>query len=144
MSVFRQLVAHGLLEVDHGGHGGLLLAASARAVLKGETSVTLRHQAPKAKKSGKSAKSTGGAGRIDHAASLDGAALARWEALRGWRADAAKEHGVPAYVIFHDSTLAELARRAPESRDELGAVPGIGSAKLERYADALLNILATA
>ncbi len=143
MGIFRQLVAQGLLEVDHGGHGALLLAPAARAVLKGQASVTLREQPPRAKR-GRSGKVAAGAARMDHAADMDAATLARWEALRGWRADAAREHGVPAYVIFHDSTLAELARRAPQCHDDLRGVPGIGAAKLERYGDALLQTLALA
>ena len=141
MGIFRQLVAHGLLEVDHGGHGALLLAPAARAVLKGEVNVTLRQQPPTARRSrGKTAASA----RVDHAAEMDDATLARWNALRGWRGDAAREHGVPAYVIFHDATLAELARRAPTSLADLQGIPGIGAAKLERYGSALLQTLALA
>ncbi|WP_428851853.1 DNA helicase RecQ [Imbroritus primus] len=141
MGIFRQLVAHGLLEVDHGGHGALLLAPAARAVLKGEVSVTLRQPPPTARR-GRS-KTTASA-RVDHAAEMDSATLARWNALRGWRGDAAREHGVPAYVIFHDATLAELARRAPASLTDLQGIPGIGAAKLERYGAALLQTLALA
>ncbi|MCZ7153776.1 HRDC domain-containing protein, partial [Salmonella enterica] len=66
---------------------------------------------------------------------MDEQQLANWEALRRWRTETAREHGVPAYVIFHDATLAELARSAPDSMAELAEVPGIGAAKLERYGD---------
>ena len=142
MGIFRQLVAHGLLEVDHGGHGALLLAPAARAVLKGEVSVTLRQQPPTARRS--RGKAAAGGARVDHAAEMDEVTLARWNALRGWRGDAAREHGVPAYVIFHDATLAELARRAPASLGDLQGIPGIGAAKLERYGAALLQTLALA
>jgi ATP-dependent DNA helicase RecQ len=64
-----------------------------------------------------------------------------FEALRGWRRDMAKEHGVPAYTIFHDSTLLELADRLPRSLDELRDITGIGAAKLERYGIALLEVM---
>ena len=96
-----------MLTIDHGGHGALLLGDSARAVLKGEQPITLRRQATKPSKSGDRA---GRGTRTDHAASMDEDTLANWEALRRWRTATAKEHGVPAYVIFHDATLAELAR----------------------------------
>ena len=64
-----------------------------------------------------------------------------FEALRGWRRDVAKEHGVPAYTIFHDSTLHELAGRLPRSLDELRSISGIGATKLERYGTALLDVM---
>jgi ATP-dependent DNA helicase RecQ len=138
-AIFRQLIAHGLLVIDHGGHGALLLGESARAVLKGEISITLRRQVSKPARAER-----GGAGRgnrVDHTAQMDEQALANWEALRRWRTETAREHGVPAYVIFHDATLAELARSAPDSMAELAEVPGIGAAKLERYGDELLEVL---
>jgi DNA helicase II / ATP-dependent DNA helicase PcrA len=65
-------------------------------------------------------------------------------ALRAWRLERAKSDGVPPYVVFHDSTLAEIATRAPVSRDELASVSGVGPAKLERYADDVLAVLAAA
>ncbi|MGH3057441.1 MAG: ATP-dependent helicase [Gaiellaceae bacterium] len=65
-----------------------------------------------------------------------------FEALRRWRAERAKADEVPAYVVFHDSTLHEIAARRPASREELSAVPGIGPTKLERYADGVLETLA--
>jgi superfamily II DNA helicase RecQ len=74
------------------------------------------------------------------AASLAGDSNALWERLRAWRSETAKAHGVPAYVIFHDATLIEIARACPNSLARLQSVPGIGSAKLERYGHALLDI----
>jgi DNA helicase-2/ATP-dependent DNA helicase PcrA len=65
-----------------------------------------------------------------------------FEALRRWRAEKAKADAVPAYVVFHDSTLHEIAARRPATRGELRAVPGVGPTKLERYADELLATLA--
>ena len=64
-----------------------------------------------------------------------------YEALRAWRREVSKEHGVPAYTVFHDSTLRELARVRPQSLDELRAISGIGATKLERYGEALLETL---
>ncbi|MEK7435878.1 MAG: DNA helicase RecQ [Pseudomonadota bacterium] len=133
-AVFRQLVAQGLLDVDHAGHGALKLAEASRAVLTGDRTVHLRQmQAGKAKASTK--RSTAAA------AGLDGAAEQVWQRLRAWRAGVAKEHGVPAYVVFHDATLAELARTRPQSGAELGRVSGVGTRKLERYGAALLDLL---
>ncbi|MBY4899348.1 DNA helicase RecQ [Cupriavidus sp. AU9028] len=137
-AIFRQLIAHGLLTIDHGGHGALLLGESARAVLKGEQQITLRRQVSKP---ARGERASGKGTRTDHTAQMDEAALANWEALRRWRSATAREHGVPAYVIFHDATLAELARSAPDSMEALAEVPGIGAAKLERYGEELLETL---
>jgi len=138
-TIFRQLIAHGLLTIDHGGHGALLLGDGARGVLRGEQTVTLRRQAVRP---GKSADRSAAKGpRTDHTAGMDAIALANWEALRRWRADTAREHGVPAYVVFHDATLAELARSAPDSLAGMQGIPGIGASKLERYGEAILRTL---
>ncbi|BDB25789.1 ATP-dependent DNA helicase RecQ [Cupriavidus sp. TA19] len=137
-TVFRQLIAQGLLMIDHGGHGALLLGERAREVLKGERQIILRRQATKPGKSGeRAARGT----RTDHTADMDADTLANWEALRRWRTEAAREHGVPAYVIFHDATLAELARTAPDSLSAMQGIPGIGASKLERYGQGILDTL---
>ena len=65
---------------------------------------------------------------------------ARWDRLRAWRTDTAKRDGVPAYVMFHDATLAEIARAAPDSIEDLRHIPGIGARKLERFGDELLEV----
>ena len=133
--MLRQLVALGLLAVDHAGHGSLLLAGDSRAVLAGAQSVPLRQmQAGKSKAAAKRSTAT--------AAGLDAAAEQLWQRLREWRAGVAKEHGVPAYVVFHDATLAELARSRPQTGAELGRISGVGTRKLERYGAALLELLA--
>ena len=137
-AIFRQLIAHGLLMIDHGGHARCCWA-SRRAVLRGETTITLRRQASKPARGGSALASRGS--RTDHTAGMDEDALANWEALRKWRTATAREHGVPAYVIFHDATLAEIARSAPATLDELAEVPGIGAAKLERYGEEILETL---
>ena len=75
------------------------------------------------------------------AAELDAAAQALWEALRAWRLDEARRQELPPYVIFHDATLIEVARRRPASLDALADVPGIGRSKLDRYGAALLSVI---
>jgi ATP-dependent DNA helicase RecQ len=137
-SVFRQLVAAGLLEVDLEGHGALRLTAASAGVLKGERGIALRKDRPqpKARRRGTPA-GTPAAPPVD----LPPQALARFEALRAWRADTAREQNVPAYVIFHDRTLREIALRQPAGMAELATVPGVGAAKLERYGEQLLGML---
>ena len=132
-AVFRQLVALGYLEIDHGSYGALKLSPSSRPVLKGEQRVMLRKQLEK--KSGRDKSSVALPG-----GQLDNTAQALFERLRGWRTATAKEHGVPAYVIFHDATLAEIARLSPQSPDELRQVSGIGARKLESYGTALIEV----
>ena len=108
-------------------------------MLKGQQSVILRRQAEKVR--GASSSSAKKERRADPAADLSDEAQARWQALRAWRAQMAREHSVPAYVIFHDSTLARIAEIDPDSREALGELPGIGMAKLDRYGQALLDVL---
>jgi ATP-dependent DNA helicase RecQ len=71
---------------------------------------------------------------------VDQAAAGLLASLRAWRLATAQQHGVPAFVIFHDATLAEIANRVPQSLDELGGITGIGAKKLERYGDELLAL----
>ena len=130
--IFRQMVALGLLTVDH-AHGALQLTAASRPVLKDETRVALRRQLVQ-KKSAKTR-----AGKVD--AELGGDERQLWERLRAWRSDTAKSHGVPAYVILHDATLLELLRQMPQTADGLRHIPGIGERKLENYGTALLELL---
>jgi ATP-dependent DNA helicase RecQ len=131
-SVFRQLVAAGLLEVDVEGHGALRLTAGSSDVLKGRRTLSLRSEAPV------------GTRRRDRGAGSPVAALApdiaaRFETLRQWRSEAARAQGVPAYVIFHDSTLREIAQQQPADLDALAAISGVGAGKLERYGPAVLD-----
>jgi ATP-dependent DNA helicase RecQ len=134
-SVLRQLIAQGVVAVAD-DYGTLGLGALAGDVLKGEREVRLRHDL---------ARSHSGAGTKKArpvAADLDGDALALFERLRSWRAAQAKEQGVPAYVVFGDATLKALATARPGSLHALGEVSGIGAAKLERYGEAVLALLA--
>jgi len=134
--VLRQLLAQRLLGVDHSGYGTLHLTPDSAAVLSGERTVLLRHEAPSAPKAAR-ARKAGSAVTAD----LSDDGVARFEALRAWRARAAKERGVPAYTVFHDATLRAMAQRHPSSLDELGEVSGVGAAKLDRYGEAVLEVL---
>ena len=140
--VVRQLLAQGLLGVDASGYGTLLTTPASAEVLSGVRTVSLRRTPAraKAKAPAKARRSTQQAAAAD----LDTAQAALFERLRAWRASVAKEQGVPAYVVFHDATLRELAQRRPSTPAELGAVSGIGQAKIERYGAGVLEVLAGA
>ncbi len=131
--VFRQLVAHGLLAVDAEGYGALRLTEASRAVLRGEQAVQLRKLAPACRE-----RAASGA-RPAAAADLDPADRPLFEALRTLRARLAREQNVPAYVIFHDATLREIARQRPEDLHALGRIGGIGAGKLERYGELVID-----
>ena len=138
--VIRQLIAHGALDIDTAGHGGLFLVPErARPVLRGETRVTLRRDvvAPAAPVP------RDAAARRD-APALPAASAALFDALRSWRATEAKVQGVPPYVIFHDAVLREIASICPANLDELGQIRGVGVSKVQRYGSAVLSILARA
>jgi ATP-dependent DNA helicase RecQ len=131
-AVFRQLAAMGLLEVDPAGFGAFRLTEASRPVLAGTQTVVFRRQAGRR------------AARASPVApGLDAEASALWERLRAWRSETAKAHGVPAYVIFHDTTLRELAAARPAGLADLSGIPGIGAAKRERYGQALVEICRT-
>ena len=74
---------------------------------------------------------------------LDADTQARFAALRAWRAEVAKEHNLPAYVVFHDATLATMAQQQPTTLDELATISGVGAKKLEAYGAAILRVLAS-
>ncbi|KFN51421.1 DNA helicase RecQ [Arenimonas composti] len=139
-SVFRQLVALGLLEVDIEGRGSLRLTAASRAVLKGEQRVDLREEAEKPPRRSRSAR-RGGDGASSPVAELDAADRTVFEALRRLRARLAAEQALPPYVIFHDATLREIAARRPRDLDELAGIGGVGATKLERYGEQVLATL---
>ena len=136
-SVFRQLLAGGLLAADASAYGALKLTDSARPVLRGEVQLNLRRQSARPKAKGARAKSVPSSVPGTH----DSPLFAR---LRHWRSEKAREQGVPAYVILHDRTLHEIATLLPDSPQALLAVPGIGLAKADRYGEALLAIVAGA
>jgi ATP-dependent DNA helicase RecQ len=133
-SVLRQITASGLVLVDHGAHGALTLSEGARAVFKGERRVVLRKDRPQ--KAADVRKS------LAKAVDLPEAAQPIFDALRAERTRLAKQQGVPPYVIFHDTTLKAIAMARPSTMDEMVVLPGIGQAKLERYGEAFLAVLA--
>ncbi|MHB0984325.1 MAG: DNA helicase RecQ [Sulfuricella sp.] len=136
-SVYRQLVAAGLLNVDMEAYGGLRLTEDARPVLRGEKEVWLRRDAEPAKR--KTSKAERGARAREAFAGANEDPL--WQALKARRLELAREQGVPPYVIFHDSTLLEILHRRPASLAELGEISGVGQAKLARYGEAFLQVL---
>jgi ATP-dependent DNA helicase RecQ len=135
-SVFRQLVAMGLLVVDIAGHGGLKFGPDFRAVLRGERRIELRRdsvrQRPKRAEKEKAAP----------AIAVGPADQTLFEALRAKRMTLARAQGVPPYVIFHDSTLLAMAAAKPRDLDSFAQLPGVGGAKLSRYAQTFLAVIA--
>ena len=127
-AIVRQCIAFGLVDVDHETYGTLHLTARSRAVLRGEEPVRLRRFVGDAKR--KKAKTRRD---LDPADGLDAAGSTLFDALRSWRLATSREHGVPAYVIFHDGTLKEIARARPTTVAALGDVSGVGEKKLEAY-----------
>jgi ATP-dependent DNA helicase RecQ len=140
LSVIRQLLAQGHLLPDPEGHGGLALAPRAGEVLRGVLEVRLRSEVPRER--GRSRKTSAPNGPAGLA--LDPVAQTLWTALRAWRLGEARRQELPPYVIFHDATLIEVARRRPVSLDALAEIPGIGRSKLERYGAALLAVTGNA
>jgi ATP-dependent DNA helicase RecQ len=132
-SLFRQLVARGLADVDLEGYGGLRLSDNCRALLRGEVTLQLRRDL-KPQHSAKASSSA--ASQLVRGDERD-----QWEALRALRRKLAEEHGVPPYVIFPDATLLEMLRSQPSTLAEMGRVSGVGARKLERYGEAFLEVL---
>ncbi len=132
--LLRQLVAQHLVEVDYEHFNVLRLTEASRAVLRGERKIELRRQVAVAR--GRSRKAKPAAGPP-----LGAAEAGLYEQLRAWRARVAKEHGVPAYVVFHDSTLQAIAQARPASLDDLRALPGLGQRKLDNYGADLLELV---
>ncbi|KKZ70817.1 DNA helicase RecQ, partial [Streptomyces showdoensis] len=138
--VVRQLLAQGLLAVE-GDYGTLVLTDGSGEVLGGRRTVPMRKEkAPAAAPRKESGSRSGKGARVP--VDLPAAAVPVFEALRAWRAAAAREQGVPAYVVFHDATLREIATRLPTTVDELGTVGGVGEAKLTKYGQGVLDALA--
>jgi ATP-dependent DNA helicase RecQ len=125
--------------VTEGEYNTLALAGGARDVLRGAVSLQLKLPAEPAPRRGRAARR--GIAPASAPADLDAPAQARFAALKAWRTEVAREHTLPAYVIFHDATLAEMARRAPATLDELGSISGVGAKKLGAYGQLLLEVL---
>jgi ATP-dependent DNA helicase RecQ len=142
--VLRQLIATGALAVDAEAFNTLRLTEGSRAVLRGETTVMLRESvsrpAERERKPKREKTATARGATPAAAAALDTAAQQRFAALKAWRAEVAREHNLPAYVIFHDATLAAIAARAPATLEDLQGISGIGAKKLEAYGADVLRV----
>jgi ATP-dependent DNA helicase RecQ len=131
--VIRQLMAQGMLSVE-GNYQTFVLTEESRPVLRGERQVMMRREPKKVARSRtRSAKPQ---------ADLPTEAVPVFERLREWRGTTAREQGVPAYVIFHDATLREIATRMPADLVALGRISGIGENKLAKYGEGVLAALA--
>jgi len=138
--VLRQLIAMGAVAVDAQAFNTLQLTEQSRAVLRGEVAVQLR-ESVSTPTSRKSKRPGAGSAVVKAPIALDGDGLVRYAALKAWRAEVAREHNLPAYVIFHDATLAAIAKRAPQTLDDLQGISGIGAKKLEAYAQEVLRVV---
>ncbi|MGH3695117.1 MAG: DNA helicase RecQ [Pseudonocardiaceae bacterium] len=134
--VVRQLLAQSLLAVE-GDYGTLALTASSAEVLSRQRQVLLRREPERPVRAAKAA-TPRRAAPVD----LSEDAVPVFERLRAWRAASAKEQGVPAYVIFHDATLRQIAVESPSTLAELSTISGVGEAKLARYGQQILDTLA--
>jgi len=137
--VLRQLLAIGAVAVDAQAFNTLALTDASRAVLKGEVPVRLRQALAKPER--RSRRSTSPNSSAKAPAVLDAAQQQRYAALKAWRAEVAKEHNLPAYVIFHDATLVAIAQTAPQSLAQLQGISGLGVRKLEAYGEAVLQVM---
>jgi ATP-dependent DNA helicase RecQ len=140
-AALRQLVAMGHLKPDSEAFGALKLTETARGVLKGETEVMLREETPGSRlrasriksRSGDIVPASPGAGKAGDPTLLG--------ALRAWRSNTARQRGVPAYVVLHDSTIDAIAAACPTTTTQLRGIPGIGDKKLEHYGDELIALV---
>ena len=131
-SIFRQLVARGLLDVNSDGFGGLLLNESCRPYLRGEEKIYLRRDIKLAVSSPR---------RANLSKTIEVEDQSLWNALRACRKRLAEEQGVPPYVIFHDSTLREMLEFRPLTPEQLRNITGVGESKLKRFGDEFLAVL---
>jgi ATP-dependent DNA helicase RecQ len=136
-AVLRQLIALGHLQTES-EYQTLALTASSREVLRGEVPLLLREASPAAAR-GKGGRTRGAAKPPPRP--LDAAGLERFAALKAWRGEVARAHNLPAYVVFHDATLAEMADLRPDSLDALAAISGVGARKLDAYGEQILAVL---
>ena len=138
-AVIRQLVALRLLRVDYDRFNILQLTSDAREVLSGRRRLKLRKptEAPRHRKLRRNAAAV----TRPPLDALSAESDVVFQALREWRKGVAKEHGVPAYTVFHDATLQEIAQQLPDSLDGLRGISGIGATKLERYGEPLLKVV---
>jgi ATP-dependent DNA helicase RecQ len=136
-AILRQVIALGLVTVDHDQYSSLKLTDAARPVLKGGQKVQLRQY----QKPVKVKRSSGSAPKGYVESDLNSEEQSIFERLRTWRMGAAREHNVPAYVIFVDATLREIAKARPTSLDQLRGVSGVGEKKLASYGDDIVRLI---
>jgi ATP-dependent DNA helicase RecQ len=135
-AIVRQTIALGLVTVDHDAFSSLKLTEAARPVLKGEQNVQLRQYQKPVKP-----KRTSAPRASYEEMELSKSEQAIFDKLRWWRVETARAHGVPAYVVFQDATLREIAKVKPVSLDQLRGVSGVGEKKLTSYGDEIVGII---
>jgi ATP-dependent DNA helicase RecQ len=143
-ALLRQLIALGAVSVDAEHFNTLKLEPLAKSYLKGEHTVLLREAMPESVRKAKSGTRSEGKAKTktpETLAALDSVAQQRFAALKAWRAEVAREHALPAYVIFHDATLLAMATAAPQTLAELSGISGLGAKKLEAYGEEVLRLL---
>ena len=138
--VLRQLIAKNMVRVDSEAFSTLELLPDARAVLRGEVSLMLREQAAGAGSKKRSSKPTKTSVKGMAEASLNAGALERLGRLKAWRAEVAREHNLPAFVIFHDATLRAIADKSPQNLADLEGISGMGSKKLHAYGAEVIRV----
>ena len=136
--VLRQLIASNMVCVNPEAFNTLQLLPDARQVLKGEVRVLLRQQAPGKTERAKRGSKTSAKGMAE--AALNTGALERLARLKAWRGEVAREHNLPAFVIFHDATLRAIAEQAPQTLQDLEGISGMGVKKLQAYGAEVLRV----
>jgi ATP-dependent DNA helicase RecQ len=136
-AILRQSIAMGLVAVDHDAYNSLKLTDEARPVLRGGQTILLRKYQKPVKSRRTSVKSKG---YVE--SDLSSVEQTIFDKLRWWRVETARKHNVPAYVIFHDATMREIAKAKPASLNELRGVTGVGEKKLETYGEEIITLVA--
>ena len=139
-SVLRQLIALGHLQAE-GEWGTLALTDSAREVLRGAVPVRLRVAADAPRRGKAAARTPRAAAGKTSALPMDEGATKVFTDLKAWRAEVAREHNLPAYIVFHDASLAQMAHDRPATLDALASIPGVGAKKLQAYGGDILRLL---
>jgi ATP-dependent DNA helicase RecQ len=141
-SVLRQLISLGHVRAE-GEYNTLELTPTAREVLRGDVTLLLRvpAEAPRRARAERTFRGARSRAERPPPLPLDDTALARFAALKSWRSEVAREHNLPAYIVFNDATLAEMARECPDSLDTLAGISGVGAKKLEAYGREILRVL---
>ena len=137
-ALLRQMIALGLVSVDYENFSSLKLTEDSRAVLRGESQIQLRQY----KKAEKAVKHKRQSAKDFTETNLSESEQAIFERLRWWRVETAKAHNTAAFIIFHDSTLREIAKAKPRTLDDLRGVSGVGAKKLESYGEELVKLIA--